>query len=123
MNAKGLVYVFASATLSALASIALSLLPKFNNTHWFLSICWFSLFVLVCNYFYRARAGNAEFTKTLLAGIVIKLLLSFLIILVYFVTFRPLLFSFSMHFMLHYVIFTILEIRYLSQLIKSSYST
>lgn len=117
-----MVNILSSAAISIVASLLLCRFSKLNTTHWIFSVLWFSFFILACNLYYRNKAGNVEFTKILLAGIVIKLLLSFVIILVYFLIFKSRLFSFSMHFILHYVIFTILEIKYLSSLIKSSYS-
>jgi len=71
------------------------------------------------NLFFARKRASPDFTQLLLGGIVVKLLLSLVVILVFSVR-KPIFFSFSLHFISHYVLFTIFEIRYLLPLIKKN---
>jgi len=71
------------------------------------------------NLFYAYQSGSAEFTQILLGGIVVKLLLALVIILIF--SFRKSEFlTFALHFIPHYILFTIFEIRYLLPLVKKN---
>ncbi|MBA3681085.1 MAG: hypothetical protein H0W73_07940 [Bacteroidetes bacterium] len=59
------------------------------------------------------------FTGILLATGAIKLLLAMVVIFIYSFTLKGGFFAFFLHFIGHYVLFTVFEIRYLLQLIKT----
>lgn len=84
---------------------------------------WFSIIYFVCScflfnliYSFNRRKGN--FSDLLFAGIIIRLLLALTILLVYGLLRRHDLLHFAAHFVTHYILFTIFEIRFLIWLIK-----
>ena len=107
------------ALLATVYSIVLNQCPAFANEHWKWSLIYYTLLCGIFNLVYYLLRRSAEFTGLLLAGIVVRLLLSLVVILVYALQFETEFAGFSIHFIPHYILFTIFEIRYLSQLIKS----
>lgn len=80
------------------------------------------LFLLVVSFLfnvtYTYKAGKEGFTQLLIASVVTKLLLALIVIVIYSLFDKPGFFHFSLQFILHYILFTIFEIRYLLYLIK-----
>ncbi len=107
------------AFLATIYSIALNQYPAFANEHWLWSLIYYTLLCGIFNLVYYLLRRSAEFTGLLLAGIVVRLLLSLVATLIYALQFETQFAGFSLHFIPHYILFTIFEIRYLSQLIKS----
>jgi hypothetical protein len=79
----------------------------------FLTVLCFSL-----NLVYARRASSDTFTQLLIGSVVIKLLAGLTFIVVYSLIYKSDFFNFSVHFIGHYILFTIFEIRYLLFLIK-----
>jgi hypothetical protein len=73
----------------------------------------------IFNTIYAFKAGKEGFTQLLIASVVVKLLLALSVIVMYSLLDKPGFFHFSLQFILHYVLFTIFEIRYLLYLIKT----
>jgi cobalamin biosynthesis protein CobD/CbiB len=86
--------------------------------HYLHSIIYFSVVCFVLNTVYTSKSKSKTFTELLLIGLVIKFLLAFIVIIIYSIVNKPNFFYFSIHFISHYILFTIFEIRYLLQLIK-----
>ncbi len=59
-----------------------------------------------------------DFTQLLLGSIVIKLLVAFIFILIYGILNKHTALFFSIHFIIHYLVFTVFEMYYLIKLIK-----
>src|SRR5690606_10551852 len=74
---------------------------------------------IVFNSIYTYKAGKEGFTQLLIGSIVVKLLLALIIIVIYSLLDKEGFFYFSLQFILHYILFTIFEIRYLLFLIKT----
>lgn len=70
------------------------------------------------NILYAVFAGKSSFTGLMLVGSVLKLLFSLIGIFVYSILFPINFPSFSIQFILAYIIFTFFEIRYLLKLIS-----
>jgi hypothetical protein len=118
-----LLSVCIASIVGLLFSVLLNYYSGFKTTHGYYSLAGFTLFCFASNLVYAARAGNADFTGLLIAGIVIKLLLALVVVFLYAVFAHAGFTAFVLHFIPHYVLFTIFEIRYLSRLIqlKSTY--
>lgn len=115
---KNTVSVALSALSAAAISCALNHYTPLFSASWPYSLIYFSGLCIVLNLVYAFQSGSASFSQLLLAGIVIKLLLALIIILVIAVKYPAGAFNLSIHFISHYILFTIFEIRYLLQLIK-----
>lgn len=123
MVIKNISSVLFASLLASLVSLLLQRYSILVTPHWPYSIIYFALLCFIFNLVYASRAGTAAFSELLLGGIVIKLLLALIIVLLYSFKLRAGFLSFAIHFIIHYVLFTIFEIRYLLQLIKSNTSS
>jgi hypothetical protein len=120
MLLKNLISIFFPALLAATLSFVLNRYTALQTAHWEYSILYFAVACFGFNLVYTARALKPAFAQLLLGGIVIKLLLALVIVVICSFLFRTDFFSFSIHFISHYVLFTIFEIRYLLPLIKNN---
>ncbi|MCC6372279.1 MAG: hypothetical protein IT236_14850 [Bacteroidia bacterium] len=118
MLAKNLVSVLIPTILAILVSQGLIVFAKLNSNFWAASIIYHSLFCFVLNLIYVAKKNSEDFTGLLMTGVAIKLLLAFFIIFLFSFFSHTTFFAFSVHFVLHYILFTIFEIRYLLYLIN-----
>jgi hypothetical protein len=104
--------------LSMAVSLLLNSYSKISAEKWLYSLAFFTVIGLIFNIIYAQKAGTKIFTQLLLVAIVIKLLLGLTAVIVYSFIDKTGFFSFSIQFILHYILFTIFEIRYLLFLIK-----
>jgi hypothetical protein len=108
--------------ISALAGLCLSyFLNRLNEVRypfygWV--VLYFSVVFFISNLIYAHNRQKDDFVAMLLSGIVVRLLLCLVVIVIYMVSGGPLFFAFAIHFIAHYILFTIVEIRYLRSLIK-----
>ena len=84
-----------------------------------MSVLFYALVFLILNVVYNLKRNEGEFTQLLLATIIVKLLLALTLILVYKVIDPSHVFNFAMHFLIHYLVFTVFEMYYILKLIKS----
>ena len=117
---KNLTSIFIPALLAALLSFVLNHYTALQTGRWTFSILFFMILCFGFNLVYAARSRKPEFAQLLLGGIVVKLLLALVVVLTYSFLFKADFFAFAIHFILHYVLFTIFEIRYLLPLIKNN---
>lgn len=120
MFLKNLVSILIPAVLSLLASSLLNAYTTISSANTLYGLLFFCGICFILNLFYALNARSKALTELLFAGIVIKLLLALSVIVIYSVMNYAGLFSFSLHFMLYYILFTVFEIRYLSGLIKAN---
>jgi hypothetical protein len=120
MMSRNLVSLVLSTFLSGLASAALNFFTPLVSNYWYLSPMIFIVFCFILNLVYARRAGSKDFTQLLFACIVIKLLFALIVVVIFWLIDKKGFFSFSIHFILHYVLFTIFEIRYILFLIKNN---
>ncbi|WP_317896533.1 hypothetical protein [Aurantibacillus circumpalustris] len=106
-------------SLSVAVSLLLNTYTRIISENYLYSLSFFTLIGFILNIIYAQKAGTKIFTQLLLVAIVIKLLLGLTGVIVYSFIDKPGFFSFSIQFILHYILFTIFEIRYLLFLIKS----
>ena len=119
---KNLGSVFFSGLFAFILSLLLNHYSHLVSKHYQYSIMYFSIVCFVLNTIYAVKSKSKTFTELLLAGLVIKFLLAFIVIIIYSIIDKPNFFYFSIHFISHYILFTIFEIRYLLQLIKINQS-
>ncbi len=123
MFLKNILSLFVSALIAAALSWLLNSYTSLHSGHWLYSLLYFTGFCFIMNLAYTWQAPQKSFSQLLFAGIIIKLLLALIILLLYSVKAPAGFFNFSVHFMGHYILFTIFEIRYLLQLIKNNSTT
>jgi hypothetical protein len=119
MKLKSLSAILISIGLSFIYSFILSLQLKQQSLAWWHSLVFFTGLFIVLNLLYFIKTDVRTFTGILLASGVIKFLLSCILVLIYFFTLKGGFFAFFLHFIGHYVLFTVFEMRYLLQLIKN----
>lgn len=89
-----------------------------SSAYWHYGLLCLMGLSFLFNLVYAARAGSDTFTQLLLAGVVIRLLLSLVVVLIASFKLADAFLAFSIQFIFHYILFTVFEIRYLLQLIK-----
>lgn len=113
-----------SVCMPALLAVALSLILNhftvLPSVNWKYSLYFLFPFCLLLNCIYSTRYSHENFTQLLIVAIVIKLLLALTAIVIYSFIDKVGFFNFSLHFISHYILFTIFEIRYLLYLIKKN---
>lgn len=120
MFLKNMFSVFIPATLSVLLSLILNHFSPIRSENWMYGLLFLFVLCIILNLIYTFRSGAENFTELLIVAIVIKLLLALIVIVGYSFLDKPGFFNFSLHFILHYILFTIFEIRYLLYLIKKN---
>jgi hypothetical protein len=112
-----------SILLSAGASVLISLLLNHKTIvvaqDWYFGPLFFTITCFCLNIFYTRAVSTGAFTQKLMAGIVIKLLLALIFVVLYLFWNKPGFFYFAVHFMIHYILFTVFEIRYLLTVVKT----
>jgi hypothetical protein len=93
-----------------------------HSKHWHFGLAYFMLLTFILNLIYARQAGSENFTQLMITAIVIKFLMALVIILIYSFQKKDF-FAFAIHFIMQYILFTIFEIRYLLQLIKTQNQT
>jgi hypothetical protein len=118
MLRKNIISILIPCGLGAGLSLLINRYCPVPTDHWLYSLLWFAVLCVVFNLIY-ARTDPKNLSQALLAGIVIRLLLALCIVFLYSLKFRASFLTFSLHFISHYILFTIFEIRYLLHLIKT----
>jgi hypothetical protein len=103
-------------------SILLDSFTPLRTRHWHWSLTFLAVYCLTANILYVRTARRDTFTSQLMAAIVIKLLAGLTVIVLYRVFFHKDFPAFSIHFILHYILFTVFEIRYLLFIVKKQTS-
>lgn len=116
---KNLQAIVISFALCSFLSFLLNTYSRISSTTWFYGVLFLIITSLILNLIYASKAGTKDFTQLLLGSIVIRLLLSLVVIIIYSFIDKPGFFSFSLQFVMHYILFTIFEIRYLLYILKT----
>jgi len=116
---RNLIALLFSSFFSVIVSLALNKFSPLVSQTWYLGILFFIILSFILNLIYAYNAGSKGFTELLLATIVIKLLLALIFVVVYSFIDKPGFFSFSIQFVLQYILFTVFEVRYLLHIIKT----
>ena len=120
MFVRSLLAVIIPCALSILLSLTLNYYQVLPSPNWYYGVLLLCGFCVIMNAVYSYQAGSDSFTQLLIAGIVIKLLFALIAILIYSFIDKQGFFSFSLHFIMQYVLFTVFEIRYLLHLVKTN---
>lgn len=116
--AKGLVTTLFCTVISLTFSLILHYTYIAHNSDWWWSLIFFiSLSILSLIRFFNFKSAQKN-TEIILSVIIIKTILLFFAVFLYALYDKSHLISFSVHFILHYILFTIFEIRYLLNFIK-----
>ncbi|MBA2612922.1 MAG: hypothetical protein H0U95_13190 [Bacteroidetes bacterium] len=119
MKLKSISALLISAGLSCIYSFILNVYFHQESAAWWQSMLFFAILFIIFTLLYFIRTDAKTYTGILLSSGVVKFLLSSILLLVYSFTLKGGFLSFSLHFIGHYVLFTVFEIRYLLQLIKT----
>ena len=119
MKFKSLSAILISTGLSIIYSFLLNTQFQKQSPVWWHSIIFFVVLFVIFNLLYFIKTDVKTFTGILLSTGIIKFLLTSVLALVYSFTLKGGFFIFFLHFIGHYVLFTVFEIRYLLQLIKT----
>jgi hypothetical protein len=122
--------VFAKITkvfiLIAVGASVLSLLINLSgwikvvNPNWYASVLFFLLSGLLINFIlFKKQSDPRDFVFKIMATSMLRLLLCMIGVFIYSLIDKPHLVSFALHFMLHYILFTIFEIAYLLKFTKT----
>jgi hypothetical protein len=118
MIPKNFISVIVPIILATLVSMVLNIFTPLRSAHWQFSIIYFTVYCVAANLIYTRTVRRDTLTGQLMAGVVIKLLLGLVCIVIYKVIAPEDFPAFAIHFLIHYILFTIFEIRYLLYLVK-----
>jgi len=109
-----------SAILSSLISLLLNFLSLASAPYWFISAA-FHLFISLLLYMllFRKKGDPRDYTFKIMFSSMGRLLVCMVGLLIYKVCDKQNFTHFAVHFMLHYILFTVFEIRYLLNYIKA----
>jgi hypothetical protein len=113
---------FLVAVLAAVVSILINLLNivAVYNPYWYASVLFFLSTGLLINYIlFNKPTDPKDFVFKIMFTSMLRLLLCMVGVFVYSLIDKPHMISFSVHFMLHYILFTIFEISFLLKYTKS----
>ena len=113
---------FLVAVLAAVVSISIGLLniPAISNPYWYASIIFFLTTGLLINYILFGKPSDPkDFVMKIMLTSMMRLLLCMVGVFIYSLIDKPHMISFALHFMLHYILFTIFEISFLLKYTKS----
>lgn len=119
MILKSISTILISAGLSCLYSFVLNYFFNYELTLWWLSLIFFVVLSVIFTLLYFIRTDTKTFAGIMLSTGVIKFLLSCVLFFTLSFTLKGGFLTFFIHFIGHYVLFTVFEIRYLLQLIKT----
>jgi hypothetical protein len=107
------------AIASTVCSWALNSYTDLKAQNWLYSIVLFLPIFLISNLYFSKKRDPAEFMKLVFAATIIKFFVALVAIVAYtFYDFNGAL-PFAVHFILTFILFSIFEIRYLSQLVTN----
>lgn len=118
MKWKGYLTILFCVLLSAGISFVIDRYTSFQNEDWWWSLIFFTSVFIITNIVFEYRSDAASHAETVFGLIIIKTLMLFVAIFLYSLYNKARLGSFSAHFIAHYILFTVIEIRYLLGLIK-----
>ena len=122
MISQSLKVVLISAFLTALLSIGINFIPSefVNSSTWFISIIFHVLVSFLLNLvLFKKQTDPKEFVFKVMFTYMGRLLLSMIGIFIYSLVDKRHFWPLAIHFMLHHILFTILEITYLLKHIKT----
>ena len=120
MILKNLISVLIPTLLGSALSLGLNQLEDLRTPNSCYSLIYFALTCFVFNLVYTHQSWSKSFSDLLFAGIIIRLLSALVVILIYALFQRVDFARFAIHFVCHYVLFTIFEIRFLISLIRNT---
>jgi len=112
--------------ISSVLAVVVSLTYNFSNlcysANWWWSACFFFSIFLIVSLLRNIKTSPTTSAEIVIGSISIKALLLMIAIFIYSLIDKTGLFCFSMHFLSHYILFTVFEIRYLLTINKSKKS-
>jgi len=119
MFRQQVLFIGASALIAAVLSLASNHFRFLVCPSWFISMVFFLGLNIVLLVVYSLTRKSPDFTGILLGCLVAKLLLSLITLLLFRVFSSEPLLPFAVHFIVHFVVFTVFEIRYVLWLIRT----
>jgi hypothetical protein len=119
LKLKSISAILISTGLSFLYSYLLSNFSQKETSVWWQSLVFFIVLSTGLNLLYNIKTDKKTYSGILLSSGIIKFLFSLVFLIAYLFTLKGGFFTFFLHFIGHYVLFTVFEIRYLLQLIKT----
>lgn len=115
---KNIIFVSVSGSVALLASFLLNFCTVYQFNHTSYLLLYFCGLSFASNLLYTFTAYSTAFTEIILTGLIAKLLLALVVVVIYSLNNYDTFFNFSLHFVTHYILFTIFSVAYLLQLIK-----
>ena len=114
-----------SAVLAVGVSLALNHYAILGGTpHWYVSVLFFLLTSILLNYIlFKKNTEPKEFVFKIMITSMLRLLMCMIGIFIYSLAYIEGLKVFALHFMLHYILFTVFEIAYLLKFSKHNNPT
>lgn len=115
---KGAITIFICVLLSTASSLFINYKSQFFNSDWWWSLLFFTFIFIITNLVFNWKTNAASHAESVFGLILVKTLFLFIAVFLYSLYNKAQLASFSVHFISHYILFTVIEIRYLLHLIK-----
>jgi hypothetical protein len=121
MLAQTLKIVLISALIGAIISVGVNFIPneKINSSLWYISIIFHVAITFLLNaVLFKKNTDPKDFIFKIMFTSMGRLLLCMIGVFIYSLADKEHFAGFAMHFMLHYIIFTIIELNFLLKYIK-----
>jgi hypothetical protein len=120
MFLKAAIWMFGALALGTATSFTLNFLTRFSTEAWPISLLFFVALFLVLAFVYGRKKNHVERAPVLIGGFVVRFLSGLVFLLVFSFALKGGFLAFSIHFIAHWLLFTLAEIAYLSASSPSS---
>ncbi len=105
--------VIIATVISVIISLCLNYFNVCYSKNWWWSLAFFIPLFTGVNLLNAVKTDAQGASDILMGSIWVKMILLFVAVFIYSLVDKKGMFSFSMHFLTHYILFTVIEIRYL----------
>jgi hypothetical protein len=119
MILKGLMLLFAAIILSVALSLSLNNYTLLVSNHWQYGVILLLILSFIIQLLYYSKRKDKVLPQLALGSSVVKLLVCLIYLLICMIIDKRALLPLAVHFIGHFILFTVAEIRYLSLLTKT----
>src|SRR5690349_749332 len=114
MLIRAAIWMTGALALGTATSFTLNFLTKFNTGLWPVSLLFFVILFLVLAFVYARKKNHVERAPVLIGRFVVRFLSGLVFLLIFSFALKGGFLAFSIHFIAHWLLFTLAEIAYLS---------
>ncbi len=116
-------FFLSAVLLSLVASLALNRFQGLQHANWYYSLAFLLLLFATLQIVYARKKNPEDLASSLIAGFVIRFLAGLIFLLIFSFVLKPHFIAFAIHFITHWLLFTLAEIAYLSATFRKNKPT